>query len=123
MNTDEHGWTGCRICGAVSQAWDSHRVFGNEFPAVSANPRPTLLIPGVLALLLTIGVYPCSSVFIRGEFRLFNWLVYWIIGRLRPFLLRLFCYAYITAACILQVIYRREPKNLWNHHYGPIISL
>jgi hypothetical protein len=61
----------------------------------------------------------------RGAGRLFsaaNWLVYWIIGRLHPFLLRLFCYAYITVACILQVIYRREPKNLWNHHYGLIIS-
>jgi hypothetical protein len=31
---------------------------------------------------------------------------------LHPFLLLLFCYAYITGACILQVIYRREPKIL-----------
>jgi hypothetical protein len=57
------------------------------------------------------------------QFSAVNWLVYWIIGRLRPFLLLLFCYAYITVACILQVIYWREPKKLWNHHPVPIISL
>jgi len=57
-----------------------------------------------------------------ARFRLFNRLFYWVIGRLRPFLLRLFCYAYIAGACILQVIYWRELKKLWNHHSVPIIS-
>jgi len=60
-----------------------------------------------------------------GAGRLFsavNWLVYWIIGRLHPFLLRLFCYGYITVAIILMDIYWREPKKLWNHHPVPIIS-
>jgi hypothetical protein len=55
-------------------------------------------------------------------FRLLNWLVHWIIGRLRPFPLRLFCYDYIAVAIILMVIYCRQPKNLWNHHSVPIIS-
>ena len=44
-------------------------------------------------------------------FRLFNRLFYWFIGRFHPFLLPLFCYAYLTRACNLQVIYWREPKN------------
>ena len=39
-----------------------------------------------------------------ASFRLVNWLVYWIIGRLHPFLLRLFCYGYITVAIILMDI-------------------
>jgi len=55
--------------------------------------------------------------------RLFNRLYNRFIGRSRQFLLRLLCYTYITVACILQVICRREPKNPWNHHSVPIISV
>ena len=46
-----------------------------------------------------------------ARFPSFNWPVYWIIGRLCLFLLPLFCYAYLTGAIILMVIYWPEPKN------------
>jgi len=46
-----------------------------------------------------------------ATFPSFNRPFYRLTGRLCLFLLPLFCYGYGIAACILQVIYRREPKN------------
>jgi hypothetical protein len=79
---------------------------------LSAKTRLTsIIIPrGVAAAAAGLSARPARPA-LTVHFPLFNWPVYWIMGRLCLFILPFFSYVYVTVAIILMVIYWPEPRN------------